>query len=408
MSMKILIITNMFPNSILPTSGIGLYQAVKHLRKLGHEFRVIYTASKLPFPLNLSKKRNRTEQPDFPRRENYDGIQIDFIPFNFVFKIVKPPYWGKLLWFQTKKQLTSIAEDFSPDLIWSQTAIPNGWAASKLSEKFNIPHTVMVHGSDLNSVVHLPHARKQIRAVYEKAGCVIVLSERLRKEALDVAPNSTLKLVHFGVDMEMMASALTKRLKWLEIEKPDENITVLSVCRVIETKGIQYNIEVMKRLKDIYPGLRYINIGEGELREEFEKRVIDSELQGRMIFTGRKSFEATKIDMAQADIYSMPSYQEGLGLVYLESMALGIPTIAVRGQGGDDLIEGDVNGFLVDAHDVDQLTLIWKRLITDRNLRNRIGKAGQKTIQDKFTWEVCSRKLESAFQETIAEYKNIE
>ncbi|MBT7615997.1 MAG: glycosyltransferase [Calditrichaeota bacterium] len=406
--MKILIITNMFPNSILPTSGIGLYQAVKHLRKLGHEFRVIYTASKLPFPLNLSKKRNRTEQPDFPRRENYDGIQIDFIPFNFVFKIVKPPYWGKLLWFQTKKQLTRIAEDFSPDLIWSQTAIPNGWAASKLSEKFNIPHTVMVHGSDLNSVVHLPHARKQIRAVYEKAGSVIVLSERLRKEALDVAPNSTLKLVHFGVDMEMMASAFTKRLKWLEIEKSDENITVLSVCRVIETKGIQYNIEVMKRLKDIYPGLRYINIGEGELREEFEKRVIDSELQGRMIFTGRKSFEATKIDMAQADIYSMPSYQEGLGLVYLESMALGIPTIAVRGQGGDDLIEGDVNGFLVDAHDVDQLTLIWKRLITDRNLRDRIGNAGKKTIQDKFTWDICSRKLESAFQETIAEYKNIE
>lgn len=406
--MKILIITNMFPNSILPTSGIGLYQAVKHLRKLGHEFRVIYTVSKLPFPFNLSKKGNGTKLLDYPRYEEFDGIPIDFIQFNFIYRIVKPPYWGKLLWFQTKKQFTRIAEDFSPDLIWSQTAIPNGWAASKLSEKLGIPHTVMVHGADLNSVVHLPGAKDQIKSVFEKAGSVIVISERLRKEALEVAPNSNVKLVHLGVDMDMMASAFAKRENWKKMDKSEENVTVLSVCRVTETKGIQYNIEVMNRLKDKYPGLKYINIGEGELREGFEKRVIDLDLQGRIIFTGRKPYEATKIDMAQVDIYSMPSYQEGLGLVYLESMALGIPTIAVRGQGGDGLIEDGVNGFLVDAHDVDQLASIWEKLINDEDLRVQIGNAGKRTIQNKFTWEICSRKLESAFLETISGSKNIE
>ncbi|NQU63552.1 MAG: hypothetical protein HQ517_04620, partial [SAR324 cluster bacterium] len=84
--MKILIITNMFPNSVRPTSGIGLYQAVKHLRKYGHEFRVVYTISKLPFPFNHLKNEKGAEQQVYPKHEEFDGIQIDFIPFNFIFK----------------------------------------------------------------------------------------------------------------------------------------------------------------------------------------------------------------------------------------------------------------------------------------------------------------------------------
>lgn len=400
--MRILIITNMFPNSNVPISGIGLYQAAKHLRKMGHEFHVIYPLNELPFPLSKLRAVQGFKPQVYPQHEEFDGIPIDFIPYQFSFRLINPRFWGQIVWFQIEKRLSEIAEDFRPDLIWSQTAIPNSWAAMKLSRKLGIPYAVMIHGADLNHVVHLRGAKTPIKKVYEKAESLIVISKRLRIEAQEVAPAASIKLVHFGVDMEMLQTAIEERQRWLNEDKSPENCTVLSVCRVSETKGIQYNIEVMKRLKDKLPGLTYRIVGDGDFIGEIKKMVLDSGLEDRVDFVGYKPFEAAKLEMARADFFSMPSYKEGLGLAYLESMALGIPTIAIRGQGGEDLITDGVDGFLVDPHDVDQLTAIWEKLISDADLRKRIGDAGKKKVLKNFTWEICSQKLEAAFKQTVS------
>lgn len=397
----------MFPNSILPTSGIGLYHAVKYLRLRGHEFHVIYALNRLPFPLNLFANQNDVEQQKYPKHEEFEGIPIDFLPYKFIYRFLKPEVWGRTLWSQIGKKMTRITEEYRPDLIWSQTAIPNSCAALELSKKMGIPYIVMIHGSDLNSVVHLPGAQEEIRKVYENAVGVIALSERLKREALEAAPASTIKIAHFGADMGELESAFEERERWLNTERSPDKCTVLSVSRAVKTKGIQYNIDVMNRLKDKYPGLIYRNIGEGEIRQKLIKKVNDLDLKGRAILTGRLQYEESKLVMARSDIYSMPSYKEGLGLTYLESMALGIPTIGVRGQGGEDLIEDGVNGFLADPHDVDELTTIWEKLINEPDLRMRIGEAGRKTILERLTWKICSEKMDQVFQQLVSGSRDI-
>ena len=81
--------------------------------------------------------------------------------------------------------------------------------------------------------------------------------------------------------------------------------------------------------------------------------------------------------MKKCDIYSMPSYKEGFGVVYIEAMSFGKPVIGVRGEGINDIIEDGVNGMLVEPKDVYSLMDKLEKLIVSKELRENIGKRGQ-------------------------------
>ncbi len=399
--MKILIITDMYPHPAHQLSGIFIYRLVERLRHLGNEFRIIYTVPRPPFPLLYFGKWKHQERM-FPKEYSQNGIKVSFPRYPYSYKLLPPSYYGHALYYGAGTISKRIIREFQPDIIWCQSALPNGWMAMKLSNLFNIPYVIVVHGADMNATVHLHGAKKRIAEVYRQAGKVIAVSGHLKRKINSYFKNVACRTIYQGYDPLLIEKAAKfKKSKKNQTEK----ITVVSICKLIKSKGVEYNILALKRLAGRYPNLKYKIIGDGEDRSRLEKMASDLNLRDRIEFTGRMKSEDAYEEIARADIYSMPSYKEGLGIVYLESMAIGAPVIGCEGVGICDLVNNGINGFLAPPKNVEALAEIWEKLILNPDLRQKIGHAGQLTVSENFTWDKIAAEYDKTFREILQNHQ---
>jgi glycosyltransferase involved in cell wall biosynthesis len=105
--------------------------------------------------------------------------------------------------------------------------------------------------------------------------------------------------------------------------------------------------------------------------------------------------------MSICDLFVMPSWDEGFGIVYLEAMAHGKPVIACRGQGIEDVIVDGETGLLVEPKDLESLKEAMIRLLTDRRLAEDMGRKGRQVVLSDFTWEKSAQKLLKVYKEVL-------
>lgn len=389
----------MYPNPQKPFCGIAVYQAVKYLQRMRYKFEITYPIAKPPFPINRIK-RFRDYDKLFPATLDHEGIAITFPRFIFSYRLVPNRNWGELLWFSCRKKFLSDIKRYKPDLLWCQPGIPQGWATMKISRKTGIPYVIVIHGWDMNEARHLPGSAEKLKQIYENAAMVIPVSQKLEREAREVAPSANFRRIYFGLDTEMIPPNLLEDRRKHMAQQHDRDIVILSVCNLIKTKGIQYNLEVFARLKKEFPNLKYRVVGDGDYGHELRLSADRLGIVEDVEFLGQKGYLDSKIEMAGADIFSMPSYKEGIPMVYFEAMYLELPVIGCKGL-VDELITDGVNGFLVEPHDTEELYNKMKRLIENVTIRQATGQNARKTILDHFTYEKSVKMFDRAFREII-------
>jgi len=391
----------MFPNPKLNISGITIYQTVRWLRPLGYQFRVIYPVPRSPFPFNLIG-RWKAACNEYPDYNEIDGVPVEFPRFTYTYRLIPGSYSGTALWMTTNNKLIRIVRKFNPDLLWAQPTPSNGWAAMKLSQKFSIPYVIGVHGADINEYIHLPGAKKRMAKVYRNAVKVIAVSQRLKRGVMKIEPNADCDVIYLGIDPLLLEDAEAAAKQRLAQKRSNDDFIVVSVSNLIETKGLEYNLHALRTLVQKFPRLRYRIIGDGPFKERLKKMIEDFDLTNHVIFVGQLEYNNAMREIACADIFSMPSYKEGFGMVYIEGMALGVPVIGCQGQGIADVIEDGVNGFLVEPQNSDDLTKVWKQLLTDSKLRTKIGNTGRKTVQQSYLWQSTAEKFDEVFRSIIS------
>ncbi|MGA8678437.1 MAG: glycosyltransferase family 4 protein, partial [Candidatus Acidiferrales bacterium] len=119
----------------------------------------------------------------------------------------------------------------------------------------------------------------------------------------------------------------------------------------------------------------------------------------RVHFLDSLSREELGACYAHSDVFALPSTGEGFGLVFLEAMSFGKPVVAAAIGGATDLVENEVNGLLVEPHDIVQLTGALARLFADQQLRAQLGRRGSEKVFRKSRFEVFESELESILQE---------
>lgn len=135
--------------------------------------------------------------------------------------------------------------------------------------------------------------------------------------------------------------------------------SILSVSYLISRKGIDYNLKAFARLVDKYTNLKYLIIGDGSEKSHLIGLASKLGIDKKIKFLGRISHKDVMKYMAKADIFSLPSWNEAFGVVYIEAMAQGKPVIGCQGEGIEDFVEHGQMGLLVKPKDVDSL-LLWQ------------------------------------------------
>jgi len=223
---------------------------------------------------------------------------------------------------------------------------------------------------------------------------------------LKVVSKNKLKVIYNGIDLENFPfrklEARTKIRKELNIE---ENKKILiSVGRLHEAKGCPYLIKAMKILKEKYPHILLIVLGEGPEGKKIEEQIKELKLEKNILLLGQK--ENISEYLNASDVFVMPSLWEGLPIALLEAMACGLPVVATRVGGVPEVVEDGKSSFLVELKNPRGLAeKIIKTLEMSEEERKKMGERGRKIVEKKFSIEQMVKEYENLYQELLEKNK---
>ena len=204
-------------------------------------------------------------------------------------------------------------------------------------------------------------------------------SLRLPKRKLCLIPNGV-NVETFGVTRQMR-EAYRKDV----LSTEDENeICIAMVGRLWEQKNPLCLVEAAKRVfeKTLLP-VKFFFAGDGELKEEVEKKIEEYKLKGKITVLGWRSDIPTLL--GSVDIFVLPSLWEGMPLAILEAMASNLAVIVSDIPGNHDLVEHDMNGRLFKCGDSEDLSVQLLKLIEDKNLRMRLAGAARTKVTNAYS-----------------------
>jgi glycosyltransferase involved in cell wall biosynthesis len=170
---------------------------------------------------------------------------------------------------------------------------------------------------------------------------------------------------------------------------------LLTVGRLCEQKDQKTLILAFHIINRKYPGWVLRIVGDGPLRFELEQLVSSLGMQKRVCFVGITS--NIQLEYEQADVFVIPSKYEAFGLVTAEAMSYGLPVIGFKDcPGTNELISSEINGILVSSQSnrVNALALALERVLSDQQLRIRLGGEAAKEINNKFSLGFVSDRWE--------------
>lgn len=293
------------------------------------------------------------------------------------------------------KTIENIHRDFKFDIIHSHVALPDGYAGMVINKKYNAQHVVTIHGQDFqNTMYRNDKCKYELFKVLNNVDRIITVSNKLKEMVKGENFYSKITTVNNGIDEDIILKS------YIEGQQRDE-IKIISVSNLKETKGIQYNLYALSELVKKYENIHYDIIGDGEYRFKLENLVDELSLRPFVSFLGKKEHVEVISLLNNYDIFSLPSYKEGFGMVYIEAMAQGLPVIGIKGEGISDVIENGVNGFLVEGKNKEELVGVLEKLISDKDMRIAVGKNALKTVKENFTWKKNAQNVVKIYKQLI-------
>ncbi|MEM6934579.1 MAG: glycosyltransferase [Pseudomonadota bacterium] len=251
------------------------------------------------------------------------------------------------------------------------------------SEVSGIPFSFTLHGpADFFEAL-----RWRLDAKLARARFVSCISHFCRSQGMmHSAPEhwSKLHIVHCGVEPDRYdgADPTTRTGRRL-----------LFVGRLSGVKGLPVLIEAFAGLRQRHPDLELTLVGDGEGRAPAEARVKELGLTESVTFTGYQSQGEVAQHLAQTDIFVLPSFAEGVPVVLMEAMASRVPVVATRVAGVPELVTDGESGFVVPPGDTESLVARLDLLLSDSDLRLRMGDAGRAHVVDQFNIDAEARWL---------------
>ena len=178
-----------------------------------------------------------------------------------------------------------------------------------------------------------------------------------------------------------------------------EQPVVLTVGRLTVMKGHRHLLDAVPGLLERFPGLAVVVLGGGHLHEQLAAQAAALGVAGAVHLPGHRSDARLLLDAA--DVFVLPSRHEGMPLVLLEAMDAGLPVVATRVIGSEEVVDDGRTGLLVRPGDAPALGAALGRLLADPQLRARYGRAGRDRYLEHFTAERMARRTREVYERVL-------
>ena len=281
--------------------------------------------------------------------------------------------------------------------IWFGAAAPLAVSARWLRKAGAKKIIAMTHGHEV-WWSKVPPFTWAMREIGRSVDHITYLGEFTGNAIAAKIPQSKLVRIAPGIDVEhfLPRSAEELRAQHGIGSRP----TIISVGRLVHRKGQDRLIQALPAIKSKVPDALLVFIGEGPHREELDRLAKEHRVADDILFIGRIDYRDLPSYLSMGDIFAMPCRSrlaglevEGLGIVYLEASACGLPVIAGDSGGAPDAVIPGETGFVVNGEDIDEISSRAVELLVNKDLRRTLGARGREWIVEEWNWKIWSEKF---------------
>jgi phosphatidylinositol alpha-1,6-mannosyltransferase len=295
------------------------------------------------------------------------------------------------------------AHAFGADVVVFGAAWPLGETASSLAQ----PTFALSHGHEAGMArIGLGPL---VARVARRVDALSVISEFTRSALEPWTRETTVHLLSPGVDTTVFHPSLdgsgVRARHGIGRDAP----LVVCVSRLVPRKGQDVLVEAWPRVRARVPGARLLLVGTGPLERRLRRSLAALGLQECVTLAGQVPGRDLPGYHAAADLFAMPCRTryggldvEGLGIVYLEAQACGVPVVAGRSGGAPEALVDGVTGRTVDGSSAAAVADVVAALLTDEAGRAEMGAAGRAFVERRYAWEVMAARLDAIIRSVVA------
>jgi glycosyltransferase involved in cell wall biosynthesis len=283
-------------------------------------------------------------------------------------------------------QTFSLVPHLKPNATLAFFGMPSGAIAWLLKRLYRIPYVVSLRGGDVPGF--RPYDFKifhkligpSLRIIWHAADAVIANSNGLRDLAVAFDPTMDIPIIPNGVDG---AHYTNESHEWSPAR-------LFSVGRIVHQKGLDLGLRALAQLKDLE--WEWCIAGDGPQMEMLKSLAQELGISDRVKFLGWQSREELTQWYHHSNLFLFPSRHEGMPNAVLEAMSSGLPVVATKIAGSEELVLDGVTGLLVNPEDVNSLRDGLRRLIAEEKMRMQMGQASRRRVEEEYSWENVARQ----------------
>ena len=274
------------------------------------------------------------------------------------------------------------------DVSFAFAGVPAGALSYVLSLTHGLPYVLSLQGPDVPGFEArynylYPVLTPLIKKIWRRASAVTAISAEQVLLAHRTIPDLPLVTIPNGVETELFAPAS---------HKANRPFTIICVARLIERKGQHHLLRALAQLRvNCAQPVRLIFVGTGDAEGQLRELAESLQVADAVTFKGFVMREQMPPLYREADVFVLPSQQEGMSIALLEAMASGLPVIVTDTGGTAELVTQGQNGEIVPWSDVPALTRALHTLLNTENARRQMGAESRRRAL-QFGWPVLAAR----------------
>lgn len=283
--------------------------------------------------------------------------------------------------------------------VWFGASAPLGLLAPALRSAGAERIVATTHGHEVGWA-KLPGGRRALRRIGESADVVTYLGEYTRSRlAPAFGQHATLRQLTPGVDTDSFHPSVSGDVVRVRYGLADRPV-IVCVSRLVPRKGQDRLIEALPAVRRAVPDAALLLVGRGKYHDDLLRLAQERGVAEHVVLTGGVPHDELPAHYAAGDVFAMPCRTrragldvEGLGIVFLEASACGLPVLAGDSGGAPDAVLDGQTGYVVDGRDVPALADRLIMLLRDPASRSRLGAAGRAWVERDWQWQTLADNL---------------
>ena len=321
----------------------------------------------------------------------------------FGVRVVRDP--GKILLPTplVARRVGKLARELGATTACFGAAAPLGLLAPTLRRAGVVKIVALTHGHEVWWSKVFPF-NVAMRRIGKTVDVITYLGEFTRNaisRALPSASQRAMVKIAPGIDVEHFSPDIDATLLRNSLGLADKAV-IVSVGRLVHRKGQDRLIEALPIILSKIPNAHLLVVGQGPYLETLETLAKTKGVSDHVSFIGRIHYSELPKYFRVGDVFAMPSRSrffglevEGLGIVYLEASACGIPVIAGDSGGAPDAVLENVTGLVVDGTNIESIANAAISILSNPVMAKAMGHAGREWIVDSWSWQLWAKKFES-------------